>query len=330
MALFNKNEMTLQMQAYFMNEGQGMQILQKINKIQGDLAKFCTVVYTAETRFKSVLIKTKAHAQPFQEKFVPNGEKKMIPNEWDLHHCVVYDELNPLAFEGTYLQFLTEHKLFVEDMKLFPYYMNEHFLPALAESFVLYDLFHGIWQAPVDNVPTVAGHVIDGFRKKIEKYTLAGKIAPKALGAIPLTNEVNLVKYFEDFVDTNPIEYQNPDLLTPVFVSPLVYNKFFDANKKVYNSAYSQIPDPAVIQTSLRRSKTGISVQPCNEMIGADDFAFQTLKGNMMLAYSSNPNNMEFKFLENTRENIWGFDMAGKFYCGVDFGIVDPKTIYVN
>lgn len=191
---------------------------------------------TSDTIWRGTQATLDRVVQPFQKAYTPIGTLTFIPNKFDLYKLKIDKDEYPDDLEPTYEGFLAD----VEDLdrKNWPFvkwFIENHIMPRKDEDLETNEYFNGVFVDPTPGVAGAAGTSMNGLRKVIRDYNLAGRTnlgnGPIATGA-PADSDVDFCTQVETFVDGIPSMFRKK--LDYIFMSHDLETKYKRGKAKKY------------------------------------------------------------------------------------------------
>jgi hypothetical protein len=187
--------------AYYIANAQNMgRLVQRINRA-AITETLLTPMVTDDTLYRGAESQFSRVVQPFQSKWTPLANLKVVPIEIQLFKQKVDLDEEPHVLEATWLGFLTGDDIDPAQWPFIRWYMEVHLLPQIPLDMEMNELYAGKYLAPVSGTPGAAGTAMDGLKTLINRQVAASRITPISIGAIPTTSNLDTYEYFELFAD---------------------------------------------------------------------------------------------------------------------------------
>ncbi|WP_266206255.1 hypothetical protein [Pontibacter kalidii] len=300
--------------AYYLKNGQNLARIVKMLNAPSTTDSVLTSIITDETQWRAAQATIGRVLQPFQKTWTPIDALKFVPVVINQFKMKVDSEEYPDDLEATWLGFLTGDGL---DRKTWPFirwYVEVMLLPKAKEDYELYEVYKGVYQAPVNGQPGAAGTAMDGLRKAINDQVTAGRITPIVTGAPDADNKV-FVEQVEFFVDRVNANYQHIPM--QLCMSQSLERRFL----KGYRALYGKDTDYKGSNGSVDFSNTSIIGLP--SMAGANKI-WMTPKSNAIHLGKRTQN-------QNTMQ-IESIDRKVKLFSDWSRGVgfVIPEIVFTN
>lgn len=266
-----------------------------------------TVYRAAEARIGRIL-------QPFQKKFTPINNLQIIPATIEQFKLKVDVEEYPDDLEGTWLGFLADDSLDRKEWPFVRWLVEKFLIPKLKEDEELFEIYGGVYAAPVDGVAGAQGTSMNGLKKQIVDSIFNGRMVPIVLGA-PDADDKLWVKQIEEFADSIMHKYQGIPM--QLAMNQTLERRFYRGYRDLYgqNANYKD--------TKGAVDFTNLNVIGLPSMIGSNRI-WCTPKENA-LVLSKKTANMDAFRIESAKRLV---SLFTDYWKGVGFLI--PEIVFVS
>jgi hypothetical protein len=186
--------------SYYINQGQNMARLVKLLNRPSTTDSVLTPFFTDETVYRAAKASIGRVLQPFQKAWTPIGTMEFVAVAIEQHKMKIDSQEYPDDLEGTWLGFLSGEGINRAEWPFIKWFIEVHLLPQAKEDYEMYEVYKGVYKAPVAGVAGDAGTSMNGLRKAINDQVTGGRITPIVMGALP-TDPLDAVDYIEQFAD---------------------------------------------------------------------------------------------------------------------------------
>jgi hypothetical protein len=271
-------DIKLEYGAYYLKSQQNINRLIKQLRIKTETDTAGEMIMTDETVYQASEALIGELLQPFQKTFTPKGDLTFKPAPIYMKEMKADLDLYPDDVEGSWLNFLASDT--VTDRKNWPlirWMLEQHVIPKISEDWEKEVVYKGVFVAPTTGVPGPASTSINGLKKIINDWIVAGRITPIATGA-PNVNPSLWVGQVEDFVEAiNNAYYGVPMELNMSYV---LFNRFVKGMRALYanNTDFTGIDKMGL----MIKDNPFITVKPRHSMLGSDKI-WMTPKANLKI-----------------------------------------------
>ncbi len=300
---------------YIKNDANMARLVKQLNR-QSKTDSVLTPFFTDDTIYRASEGRMGRVLQPFQKKWTPIGTLTFVPVAIEMFKMKVDCEEYPDDLEGTWLGFLAGDEIDRKQWPFIRWFIEVYLLPQALEDYEMNEIYKGVFVAPVSGVPGAAGTSMNGIRKAINDNVVSGRITPIVTGAMPTTDDTDLVDYIEHFVDS--IDDRYADIPMQLAVQPKGERAFRRSLRAKYGK------DTDFIQgTSTLIPETNISIVGLPSMTGSGKI-WCTPKANA-LHLKKKTQNMKNVQVENVDRLV---KMYTDWHSGV--GFVIREIVFTN
>lgn len=210
--------------------------------------------------------------QPFQKAFTPISTISFKPNQFSLFKLKIDLQETPDDLEATYLGFLANIAE-VERAKwpFVKWWLEQHVMPKADEDLETAEYFGGVYQAPVDGVAGAAGTAMDGLRKVIRGYNIAGRTnlgnGAIATGA-PAADDADFCTQVEGFFEGVPSVFRKK--MDVICMSPENELKYRRGKRAKYGKDFNFLTNTGVSALLTLEDFPGVVVKGLESHAGSD------------------------------------------------------------
>ena len=206
----NASDVVSQFGSYYIPGGQSLANVKKALYATSKTAMLFNDRPMEGNYFRSTFAQLSSVLQPFQKAFTPSGDLNFEPNAFPLFKNKIDISLYPDDIESSYLGFLSGKP--EEDRAAWPivrYLLEVHCMSAKDNDMELQAIFGGSFVAPTPGTAGTAATSMDGIKKVLKKYNVAGRLnigtGPLSMGTIA-TAAVDFCTQVEEWVySMNPV-----------------------------------------------------------------------------------------------------------------------------
>jgi hypothetical protein len=185
--------------SYYKNNGQNLKDLYHVLYAQTDTTKYMSTRITNGTQYEVGKAELGQVLQPFHKNWTPTDGPDFTGKKIQLYKFKFDLTEAPADLEATWLGFLYDNKMTVDQMPFVKWYV-EKVLAKAARDYEKSEIIKGVYAAPNGSTPGALGTAMNGLNKVIADAITATEMTAITTGALETVPE-DFCTQIEDFAD---------------------------------------------------------------------------------------------------------------------------------